>query len=686
MALAMETDVGPITRPSAAVAIRDAYKMYPSKIVVFKGLNMTVPKGTIYGLLGPSGCGKTTLLNCLVGRSFLDAGSIHMNVTRRSEIGFMPQTLSLYQNLTVYENFFVFGYIFGISTERIRTRASELIKFLDIPTPNRQLKTFSGGEQRRVSIAITFIHDPKLFILDEPTVGLDPILCQSIWSRFLEMSEKGRTIIITTHYIQEACQAHTIGLMRGGVLLAEDNPTLLLARYNSDDLEDVFLRLSLQQNEQNIEDSNSAKNCQKVKMQFEEDEVIFSPEKFKAANYKNAVVLKRAYVFVLFLFLLPISQTYFFNVSIGRKPKHLKVGVVNDEISVSRCDQDAYKGCFLLENESVSLSCCFLDLMRKETYQFIEYTDLSLAVDHVKQNKIWALLHFKTNYTRSLAEMYSFSLYADPEDIINAFINTWIDLTNQYIGNFIKYDVARLSTFLVKQAFINCGENPKLGAPPLSIEEPIFGSYTEDFISYASSATLCVCCFFLPSLLTGGLVFVEKYGGILERLIISGVSIVDLFASVTVFQVVVHILQLIGMVYITYHVFENPLKGSIITLSALLLIIGISGAFFGLMLAGLNKNTSVIAYIGVGFNLILVMTSGIMWPVEAEHYLLKSVSSFIPLTLAVDATRGICAKNYSVFHPLVLKGFISTVSWGFVFLLIIFIVSKVNKNVWVVQK
>lgn len=99
-----------------------------------------------------------------------------------------------------------------------------------------------------------------------------------------------------------------------------------------------------------------------------------------------------------------------------------------------------------------------------------------------------------------------------------------------------------------------------------------------------------------------------------------------------------------------------------------------------------RKDVKKILIVAILMHLDLFLFAGIMWPVEAEHYLLKSVSSFIPLTLAVDATRGICAKNYSIFHPMVLKGFISIIGWGFVFLLVIYIVMKFNKNVWVVQK
>ncbi|XKL64938.1 hypothetical protein PGB90_005024 [Kerria lacca] len=163
---------------NVTVMVRNAYKSYVSTNPILNGLNLTVPKGIIYGLLGPSGCGKTTLLNCIAGRMTLDSGSIKLNVQKRVQMGYMPQSLSLHGAMTILESFFFYGYLYGMDTEIIEARAKELIAFLDLPSKNRLVRDLSGGQQRRVSLAITIFHDPKLIILDEPTVGLDPILSE----------------------------------------------------------------------------------------------------------------------------------------------------------------------------------------------------------------------------------------------------------------------------------------------------------------------------------------------------------------------------------------------------------------------------------------------------------------------------------------------------------------------------
>ncbi|KAL1130557.1 hypothetical protein AAG570_011803, partial [Ranatra chinensis] len=203
-----------------------------------------------YALLGPSGCGKTTLLNCCVGIANLDSGTISMETTKRSEIGYMPQNTGLYLLLSVSETFQYYGRIFGMKPEAIKRKHVELTELLQLPKTSRTVETFSGGEQRRVSFAVALLHDPKLLILDEPTVGLDPILSKRLWKHLLDIcSEGGKTILITTHYIEEARQAHTVGMMRCGVLLCEDSPSAVMSSQNCDTLENAFLNLStLQEN------------------------------------------------------------------------------------------------------------------------------------------------------------------------------------------------------------------------------------------------------------------------------------------------------------------------------------------------------------------------------------------------------------------------------------------------------
>lgn len=160
----------------------------------------------------------------------------------------MPQEIALYGEFTIKETMMYFGWIFGMKTSEIMDRLHFLLNFLDLPSQNRMVKNLSGGQQRRVSFAVALMHDPELLILDEPTVGVDPLLRQSIWNHLVNITKAGqKTVIITTHYIEEARQAHTIGLMRSGRLLAEESPTMLLQHYRCTNLEDVFLKLSRKQ-------------------------------------------------------------------------------------------------------------------------------------------------------------------------------------------------------------------------------------------------------------------------------------------------------------------------------------------------------------------------------------------------------------------------------------------------------
>ncbi|KAI5715033.1 hypothetical protein M8J77_009373 [Diaphorina citri] len=273
------------TRKQQAVCVRHAFKHYGSKSNpnhVLSNLNMTVAKGTIYGLLGASGCGKTTLLSCIVGRRRLNTGEIWVlggkpgtkgSGVPGKRVGYMPQEIALYGEFSIKETMMYFGWIFGMETPEIDDRLQFLLNFLDLPSQSRLVKNLSGGQQRRVSFAVALMHDPELLILDEPTVGVDPLLRQSIWNHLVQITKDGnKTVIITTHYIEEARQAHTIGLMRSGRLLAEESPQVLLQTYGCQSLEEVFLKLSRKQGNDatanNVPEVNIANNISLIASHF----------------------------------------------------------------------------------------------------------------------------------------------------------------------------------------------------------------------------------------------------------------------------------------------------------------------------------------------------------------------------------------------------------------------------------
>jgi ABC-2 type transport system ATP-binding protein len=211
-------------------------------------LNLKVEKGKIYGLLGPNGAGKTTLIKMLCSISTPTSGGAHILGKKipdediASKIGYMPQEMGVYFGLTVDQNMKFYSRIFNLQREKAEKRIAELLKFVDLEDWRYEMvDNLSGGMKHRVSLACTLIHEPDLLFLDEPTVGVDPELRVSFWDYFEQLRDNGVTILITTHYMDEARRCDRIGFMQRGRLIAEDSPLKLLEESGKDSLEDAFL-------------------------------------------------------------------------------------------------------------------------------------------------------------------------------------------------------------------------------------------------------------------------------------------------------------------------------------------------------------------------------------------------------------------------------------------------------------
>ena len=182
------------------------YILFLLKIVVTPGLSMRVRRGTIYALLGPSGCGKTTLLSCILGRKSLKSGHIAVFGGCPGDrslglpgglVGFMPQDICLYSEFTIRETFEYFGRLQKLPGAwdcygGLEKEQTELLDLLDLPEPSRRVSDLSGGQKRRLSFAVALLHNPKILILDEPTVGVDPVVRARIWSHLQSLTFAGR--------------------------------------------------------------------------------------------------------------------------------------------------------------------------------------------------------------------------------------------------------------------------------------------------------------------------------------------------------------------------------------------------------------------------------------------------------------------------------------------------------------
>jgi len=232
------------------VEVHDCTKMF-GKFTAVDALNLTIYRGEIYGLLGPNGSGKTTIIKMLCGLLHPNAGSIKIfgqSLPCKSimnQIGYMPQDTAIYLDNTVHENLFFFGNIYGMAKENLEKKEQEMLEFVNLQDWRDNLvSTLSGGMKHRLSLACALIHEPNLVFLDEPTVGVDPELRATFGGYFESLVKKGITVIITTHYMDEAEHCSRVGLLRQGHLIADGRPKDLKKNMGADSLEEVFLLLT----------------------------------------------------------------------------------------------------------------------------------------------------------------------------------------------------------------------------------------------------------------------------------------------------------------------------------------------------------------------------------------------------------------------------------------------------------
>jgi len=219
-----------------------------NKQTVLKEVDLAIPEGQLFGLLGPSGSGKTTLVKIIIGLLTPESGTVRIEDKQMpsfqlmQKIGYMAQLDALYNELTARENMQFFATLYKIPKSKQRERiveAADLVNLSDVL--DQTLETFSGGMKRRMSLAIALLHQPGLLILDEPTVGIDPVLRASIWEAFRKMQQAGTTIIITTHVMDEAEKCDNLALLRDGYLIAQGSPEDLRTQSGTETLETAFL-------------------------------------------------------------------------------------------------------------------------------------------------------------------------------------------------------------------------------------------------------------------------------------------------------------------------------------------------------------------------------------------------------------------------------------------------------------
>ena len=437
-------------------------------------------------------------------------------------VGYMPQELALYEEFSIHQNFLFYGKLFGMSQQAIDEREQWLLDFLHIPPSNRSIKKLSGGQRRRVSLACALLHSPPLLLLDEPTVGVDPLLRSRIWSHLATLSQQGTTIIITTHYIEEARQAHYVGFMRNGRILEEGQPDELIGRYEARTLEDVFLKLCTRQEERGDQEGGEEvdkqqeeeeRRLEEEERRQEEDEALdeesgrladqssinssmnssldtttattatspTSPLPSKPApsasvtiasylprwQYLSACIWRNLMRFrnnlpaLLFVFLLPSIQVCLFCIAIGKNPTDLPFGVVNHDVGGN-------------------YSARYVDGLERAGLDVRMYDSEIQARSDGRANTIWGYSVVPANYTRNL-QLLPGGKY-DNGCIIHYSIDQSDFQIAAYLTNAIVGAYTQTIQSLIPQPANSTSGNGQL--LPLQADEPLYGTKDSSFTDF----------------------------------------------------------------------------------------------------------------------------------------------------------------------------------------------------------
>ncbi|KAJ0170714.1 hypothetical protein K1T71_013486 [Dendrolimus kikuchii] len=669
----------------AAVVVQRATKSYGQQCVL-NDLDMIVERGIIYGLLGPSGCGKTTLLSCIVGRRRLDSGDVYVLGGKPGEkgsgvpgprVGYMPQDIALVAEFTVRDAVYYFARIYGMEPHKMVERFEFLSSLLELPPGGRFIKACSGGQQRRVSLAAALVHDPELLILDEPTVGLDPVLRERIWEFLAELARGGTTVIITTHYIDETKQAHKIGLLRDGQLLAEDSPEEILRKFDCNTLEDAFLKLALRQHElpprrrsalssspdvipassvtnqyQSREDFHAVTTSTDILTKKDKplDTKSITNSRYKAVFIKSIQQFCRHPGGLIFSVLFPIIQVVAFFSAVGHDPKDLHVAVVNDEAGYSPwgvdiCKNSSIKYVTVSEADTCELfmmSCLFIEEMEKKDLFRTPYKTTDDAKEAVYRGKTYGAIHFSKNFSQAMQMRLSDGEVED-DIVADSSVSVWLDMTMRF-------------------------------------NEPVYGKMDSEMVSFMAPGILITIIFFLPAVVTSTLMISDRLEGVWERSAVAGVKAREMLNVHISLQSVVIVMQTVEMMVLAFIGYEIPSKGSNLTCAILLFLQGLSGMSYGFLLSVYCTTHTMAFFVATGSFYPMILLCGILWPLEGMSPGLKMIALTLPFTIPSKSLRDMMEKGYSITEPSVYNGFLVTIAWIFITLSLVLLRLKLRKT------
>ncbi|XP_050548995.1 ABC transporter G family member 23-like isoform X2 [Daktulosphaira vitifoliae] len=545
-----------------------------------------------------------------------------------------------------------------------------------------------GGQSRRVSIAVSLLHDPNIIILDEPTVGLDPILSKKIWDYFAEIVEqKNKTIIITTHYIQEASQADLIGLMRHGIIMEEAPPKSFLIKYNTDFLEDAFLEMCNNPTVFYEGRSSSISDCLKKKHNFFEKtdrrNSYLSSHRIKALLQKNFLVSCRDFMYFFFVYLLPIVQVILLNTTIGNKLEFINIAVSNKETNLTRCSNFNVSSCLYDNYINETLSCDFVNSLKDLEYNIEYVNDFNEGIMAVDNGWVDAFIYFPNNYSKGMHQ------YIEQDEQFSLDSVSFIHVGNRdfITKQQVIMDLNKATNNVLLNTISHCYSTKNVLNVPMKLQKE-YGAKINLRRHGTIGKDLILLTFYFSSACSASFMLLEKLDGLLSRSMVAGVTLLEVMIALLIIQSFGFFLQNIIMVLISYVCYDNPyeISSGLYLVFFVFIITSWNGFIYGLIVAGLSRNSTEVMFLTFGYGLVQVLIGGVMWPIEAQVWFLRIVSYNLPMTVNGRLLTNLVVKGLPLGHPEIVIDFVKSIAHIFVHIGAVFSLKYIKNDSWIIHK
>lgn len=666
-----------------------AYKSSGEEHVVLENVSLTTHSSEICAIVGPSGCGKTTLIKLAISLLPFDVGSVKLFGRNAGDpsigipgpnVGYMPQEVALPRDLQVRDSLYFFGLLNNMSLTELRKRIPQVLEKVDLIDSSAEfIFRLSGGMKRRLSLAIAMLHFPKLLILDEPTVGSDPILRVRIWEVLKEMSQRnGTSIVITTHYYDECREADSINFMRGKTFSLQTTPDQVMRITETSNLDEAFFRLCSK--DAKIITSLSMKH-QDIGGQEKIDELRVFPTRF----YDSPDHFMKWLKIIMVLVVRYLHSFIFDPLSVMCIVSLPTISLILAHICTSLRILDAPIG-LVIENQTIlhdpntlqqldinpkCFECLhprhFVDFLDHKAFKVIPYENLPAALEAVERNRINGVIHIGNQFSEYYIDRVAIHWTELPEGAAkNTKITLYGDASKTYVFRALEMKLLHAYNEFWLASRINLGIS-NVSLFPFDYGETVIGMRKDETNpkNYHSAVGQLVSYMLTSSIGLSALSLLrELRDETMKRCVSSGIKAHHvLLAQLITNGLLFGICSILGIL-MTIYLLDIPFKASILISTLLIFCQNSLGILLGQLLAVSIFSEITITLLVLLISFPLSGLCGFFMTVKTQPYYAKIISNSLPFTGLTEGIRNGIVRDLSQDDHLLLEGLlITTVSF-----------------------